>query len=191
VLITNSGDFLLDAVSGGVAALIELAWQIFMFSERKGADYVVVIDEPETHLHAAMQRRLMPSLVDAFPMAQFIIATHSPLVVGSVQDSHVYALRFRAEQNLQHGAEPSVYGERLDLYDKSGSAEQVLREVLDVDVSMPLWAEKALKRIIDEYLSQPMNTETARRIRSDMIESGLARWVPDALTKIVALEGTK
>jgi hypothetical protein len=187
VLVTNTGEFLLDAVSGGVAALFELVWQIFMFSDPEKKECVVVIDEPETHLHAAMQRRLMPSLVEAFPNTQFVIASHSPLVVGSVRDSHVYALRFD-KQDDESNREQSVYSEKLDLYDKSGSAEQVLREVLDVDVSLPLWAEEAIRTIIERHLGKPMTTETARKLRSEMTQLGLARWVPDALTKVVRTE---
>src|SRR5262249_6537854 len=46
VLETDSGDFLLDASSGGMAALIELTWQIFMFQETNPGPFTVVIDEP-------------------------------------------------------------------------------------------------------------------------------------------------
>lgn len=72
VLETNSGDFLLDAVSGGIGAILDLAWQIYMYDGDKYEPYIVLIDEAENHLHASMQRRLMPSLLQAFPNAQFI-----------------------------------------------------------------------------------------------------------------------
>lgn len=52
VLLTNSGEFLLDAVSGGIGALIDLAWQLYMYDE--DGEFVVVIDEIENHLHPAM-----------------------------------------------------------------------------------------------------------------------------------------
>lgn len=176
VLLTRSGPFLLDAVSGGVAALIELAWQIFMFVPPVQTPYAVVIDEPENHLHAAMQRRLMPSFVDAFPQAQFVIATHSPLIVGSVRDSNVYALRFTEDNE--------VVSERLNLYDKAGSADEVLREVLDVEVSIPLWAENALDRIIEQFTAQPLTVESAKHLRVTMAEAGLLRWMPETLVRV-------
>jgi hypothetical protein len=176
VLETRSGAFLLDAVSGGIAALIELAWQIFMFVPPERERFAVVIDEPENHLHAAMQRRLMPSFVQAFPVTQFVIATHSPLIVGSVKDSNVYAMRFNEQGR--------VLGERLDLYDKSGSADEVLREVLGVDVPIPVWAESALNEIVARYVSQPLTVESARRLRVEMNEAGLLRLMPITLAKI-------
>lgn len=53
----------------------------------------VIVDEPEAHLHAELQERLMPFLVAAFPNLQFIVATHSPEVVASVENAVVYDLR--------------------------------------------------------------------------------------------------
>jgi energy-coupling factor transporter ATP-binding protein EcfA2 len=45
VLITESGDFMLDAVSGGIASLIDLAWQIYNFSETRNEKIVALIKE--------------------------------------------------------------------------------------------------------------------------------------------------
>src|SRR5699024_8019819 len=61
VLITGSGEFLLDGVSGGIASIFELAWLLYMYDEQDKGDYSVVIDEPENHLHPSMQRSLLPS----------------------------------------------------------------------------------------------------------------------------------
>ena len=48
VLDTNTGEFSLDAVSGGVAAIIDMSWQLHMASTVY-PQFVVVIDEPENH----------------------------------------------------------------------------------------------------------------------------------------------
>jgi hypothetical protein len=47
---TESGTFAFDAVSGGVSAIVDLAWQLFMYSTQHDR-FVAVIDEPENHLH--------------------------------------------------------------------------------------------------------------------------------------------
>ena len=44
---------------------------------------VVIIDEIEQHLHPKWQNNILPSLEKSFPQVQFIVATHSPLVVSS------------------------------------------------------------------------------------------------------------
>jgi hypothetical protein len=54
---------------------------------------IVLIDEPETHLHPRWQRTVLPSLIRAVsrgfgtwaPKVQFLVATHSPLVLASVE----------------------------------------------------------------------------------------------------------
>ena len=52
----------------------------------------VLIDEPETHLHPQWQRTFLPSLLGALnehapgdPQIQLIVATHSPLMLASVE----------------------------------------------------------------------------------------------------------
>jgi hypothetical protein len=54
---------------------------------------IVLIDEPETHLHPKWQRTVLPSLAKAVtswnteyqPAVQFLVATHSPLVLASME----------------------------------------------------------------------------------------------------------
>ena len=54
---------------------------------------VVLIDEPECHLHLELQSTIMPFLTATFPSIQFIVATHSPLVASSLQNSVILDLR--------------------------------------------------------------------------------------------------
>lgn len=184
VLVTDAGEFVIDAVSGGVGAIIELVWHIFMRRPSGVNQYTVVIDEPENHLHASMQRRLLPTFIQAFPNAQFIIATHSPLIVGSERESNVFVLRFRNESNSFGKLDRSVTSEKLDLEDKAGTAEDILREVLDVGVTMPVWAERAFEVIIAKHLTESLNRRTAAALRSDLVDAGLSRWVPEAIVRI-------
>jgi nucleoside phosphorylase len=44
---------------------------------------IVLIDEIDLHLHAGLQRELVPRLRAALPDVQWIVSTHSPLVVSS------------------------------------------------------------------------------------------------------------
>ena len=55
--------------------------------------FVIIFDEPETHLHPRWQRSILPSLAAAIDVltdqkdsaTQFVVATHSPLVVASLE----------------------------------------------------------------------------------------------------------
>src|SRR5205085_5686067 len=98
VLETHSGDFVIDAASGGVIKLIETTWQLYLFSLQNDS-FVVTMDEPENHLHPSMQRTFLANLIEGFPTVQFIVVTHSPFVVSSVRDSNVFVLRF---DNLEY-----------------------------------------------------------------------------------------
>jgi predicted ATP-binding protein involved in virulence len=52
----------------------------------------VLIDEIELHLHPAWQRDVLTRLRSTFPNAQFIVTTHSPLVLADVPASSVRLL---------------------------------------------------------------------------------------------------
>lgn len=53
---------------------------------------IVLIDEVETHLHLQLQAEVMPMLTTLFPKVQFIISTHSPFVLNSMENAVVYDL---------------------------------------------------------------------------------------------------
>ena len=79
VLETTTGEFSLDSVSGGISAIIDMAWQIYMASIVHPR-FVVAIDEPENHLHPTLQKTLLPNFISAFANTQFIVATHNPFM---------------------------------------------------------------------------------------------------------------
>lgn len=53
---------------------------------------IVLIDEIDAHLHPSLQRKIFSFLTHAFPNIQFIIATHSPFVVSSVDNAVIFDL---------------------------------------------------------------------------------------------------
>lgn len=55
---------------------------------------VVLIDEIELHMHPSWQRNVLKQLRETFPNIQFIITTHSPIVLSEVNDDyHVFFMR--------------------------------------------------------------------------------------------------
>lgn len=57
------------------------------------ASAVVMIDEIELHLHPTWQRQIMNNLTRTFPSCQFIVTTHSPQIIGEVDNSSIRLLR--------------------------------------------------------------------------------------------------
>ncbi|MNH26816.1 hypothetical protein D3C79_868930 [compost metagenome] len=50
---------------------------------------IFLLDEPDLSLHIKWQRKLIPSLRILAPNAQYIVATHSPAMVGRTEDEAV------------------------------------------------------------------------------------------------------
>ena len=177
VLETGTGDFSLDAASGGMAALIDVAWQIYMRS-RLDETFIVLIDEPENHLHPSLQRALLPGLVKAFPQAQFIAATHNPFVVTSVPDSNVVVLDFvdgRVESTQLKDEE----------VDRSATVNQVLADVLGVPFPAPLWVELELNRIVESVQGKELTTEILAGLRTDLKSVGLGSMFPEVIDRVL------
>ncbi|MEK0159815.1 AAA family ATPase [Pseudoalteromonas piscicida] len=53
---------------------------------------IVLIDEIDAHLHVSIQKKILAFLKNSFPKVQFIVTTHSPFVVLSVDDAVIYDL---------------------------------------------------------------------------------------------------
>ena len=56
---------------------------------------IILIDEPESHLHIALQRTILPYLVQCFSNAQFIVASHSPFIITSLPDATLFNMENR------------------------------------------------------------------------------------------------
>jgi predicted ATPase len=50
---------------------------------------IVMVDEIDLHLHPQWQMTVLPTLAAALPKIQFIVTSHSPLVVGSLEWSNI------------------------------------------------------------------------------------------------------
>ena len=84
-----------DSLSYGQMTLLNIFLTIIRYQdnlEKKWENYlteiqgIVIIDEIELHLHADLQRRILPQLIKMFPKVQFIITSHSPLFLLGMQE---------------------------------------------------------------------------------------------------------
>ena len=60
--------------------------------EPLNANGIVLIDEIELHLHPQWQQQILKSLTERFPKIQFIVTTHSPQVLSTVDKSSIRQL---------------------------------------------------------------------------------------------------
>ena len=131
-----------DVLSEGFSALLSILMDLFMrvdLIRKQVGDYsynpcgIVLIDEPETHLHLQLQEQVLPLLTSLFPNIQFIAATHSPAVIASIKNATIFDLTTKESR----GSEETVGRSYSDLMrahfgmnnEYSGIADELFRKV--------------------------------------------------------------
>lgn len=71
---------------------------------------IVLIDEIDLHLHPEWQRVVLPNLSEVLPNIQFIVTTHSPLVVGSLQRQNIQLLEVTKDGTESRSLPERVHG---------------------------------------------------------------------------------
>lgn len=96
----SKGDMALSKLSAGYQSLLwmimDLAYRVCLLnpelqdlSHIKG---IVLIDEIDMHLHPKWQWNIIKALKSTFENVQFVIATHSPIVISSAKDANLILL---------------------------------------------------------------------------------------------------
>lgn len=128
---------------------------------------IVLIDEPESHLHLELQYQVLPLLIKVFPNVQFIAATHSPAVISSIKKATIYDLTTKVTETDDVAGKS--YSELMVTHfglenEYSGIADEILlkvNKVLNEFQDSPQLKNK-LQIIFDEnkdYLSPSLKIE--------------------------------
>ena len=98
-------DLLSDGYRRLVSIVIDIAFRCALLNKTiygteayNHSHGTVIIDEIDEHLHPELQVRVLKALHNTFPNIQFIISTHAPLVMSSVEsneDNVVYKLEYK------------------------------------------------------------------------------------------------
>jgi hypothetical protein len=110
---------------------------------------ILLVDEPETHLHPRWQRSILPSLLKAVdgwdtgerPQLQLLVATHSPMILASMEPD------FDPEKDALWkldlvGAEVTV---ERDIWHKRGDVNRwLISDVFDLGAPTSTPAQHAL-----------------------------------------------
>jgi predicted ATP-binding protein involved in virulence len=152
-----------DGQRGMIALFTDIARRMCILNPHMGQDVlkntsgVIIIDELDIHLHPAWQRSIVPALTKAFPKVQFIAASHSPQIIGSLKPEEVIVL---------HNGESShprvTYG--LD-------SSSVLEEVMGVDQREP-----EIENLLSELFST-LEDNDLKRAKSQL--EALKKKAPD------------
>jgi hypothetical protein len=124
--------------------------------ENKG---IVMVDEIDLHLHPRWQMTVLPTLARALPGVQFIVTSHSPLVVGSLEWMNILLMQPSTRQafGIQR-VEEAVHG--LD-------ADQVLlSDFFGLESTRQPGKKRALKEL--SVAASAGDTEAALRLAEEM-----------------------
>lgn len=84
-----------NTMASGYSAVFEIVNDLIMRMENSQStsmEGIVLIDEIDTHLHLELQRTILPFLTELFPNIQFIVSTHSPFILSSIDNAVIFDL---------------------------------------------------------------------------------------------------
>lgn len=108
----------LDQLSGGYRIVLALAADLARrmvqgnphLDDPLKSEAVVLIDEIELHLHPKWQQRILADLQRTFPNAQFIVSTHSPQVLTTVEPQRIVELAREGDRIVAGAPAGATYG---------------------------------------------------------------------------------
>lgn len=148
----NGEELAFDVLPDGLKSIVSWIADLLMRLDRimwaDDADvlernFVLLLDEIEIHLHPAWQRSLLPVIQKLFKHAQIFVVTHSPFVVGSINDAWVHQLALIDGHAKVTSVQPSKAG-----FSYATVLDEVfgIKEYFDIATEHELKAFDKLKR---------------------------------------------
>lgn len=168
-----------NELSSGYAAVLDIVVDLIIRMEsqtERRFDFsvagIVLIDEIETHLHLELQRKILDLLTSIFPNIQFIMSTHSPFIINSVDNAVIYDLekKLLVKDRLSdvpytgivegyfNANEMSVLlQKKFDRYKELANKEKLTEEDFDEIAELEMYLNE-----VPDYLALNLTTEYQR-----------------------------
>ncbi len=122
-----------NGLSSGYAAVLDIVVDIIIRMEKRTKKTfcfdmpgIVLIDEIETHLHLELQREILSILTTIFSNLQFVVSTHSPFILNSIENVVIYDLENHVL--VENGLIDVPYEGIVEGYFKADTMSQLLKE---------------------------------------------------------------
>lgn len=120
---------------------------------------IVMVDEIDLHLHPKWQMTVLHTLAKELPNIQFIVTSHSPLIVGSLEWMNIIL--------MQPGTKQSSTAERIEWAVHGLDADQILlTEFFGLSTTRAAGKKRTLKEL--SLKARDGDTEAAKRILQEM-----------------------
>ena len=108
---------------------------------------VLLIDELDLHLHPQWQREIVKDLSNIFTTTQFIVTTHSPFILQSMDNVNLYTLQCEGDHTKvkHHGSNHSFVGWRI---------EEILSEIMGLKDNIQTDTYQKWMKQFDEALDE-------------------------------------
>jgi ActR/RegA family two-component response regulator/energy-coupling factor transporter ATP-binding protein EcfA2 len=149
------------SLSDGYGSLVALVAHIFRhsiaLSGSQSVKAIILVDEIDLHLHPSWQRRIVSDLARAFPQAQFVYTSHSPMVAGSTTARSIVLLKRDGDRVAVQCDIDSVQGWRAD---------QILTSVLfDLESSRDVETSRLIQRYTQLTVTATLSDQEEHELR--------------------------
>ena len=158
MLSTQKGDIYFEYLSSGYKSCIYIIFGIikeveYRLKEKPIAvqefDGIILIDEIDLHLHPLWQAGLVKSLKIIFPCAQFILTTHSPSLLQSLDKNEIIAL------GCDENGNTILKALNLGEYGLQGwTLEEILKDIMEMPSTSSEFYQETLRKF-----DEAMNSE--------------------------------
>lgn len=163
-----------NTLSSGYQAVLDIILDIIMRMQKQthysfvfNLPGIVIIDEIETHLHLELQKNILPLLTTLFPNIQFIVTSHSPFILNSVENVVIYDLE--NHMLVEHGLNDVPYDGIVEGYFKVDKLSDALKEKFEKYQDLV-----AKKHLSDDELSEIAELEMYLDKTPDYLAIGIA-----------------
>lgn len=181
----NTEELPISYLSAGYQSLLwmimDLAYRMAVLNPNIGSNIeqvtgIVVIDEIDMHLHPKWQWKVVDALKETFPNVQFIMATHSPMVISSCKNCTV--INITDLQEIRYMQDSFGYSVQDVLQLRQGSDEKpaVIKELTDkFEVEMNREEFDKAESIIDQMID--LLGKNHSEVKQAKAELEASRWV--------------
>lgn len=132
ILQQDKEPFDFNTLSSGYQAVFDIVIDIMMRMQHQtqrsfafNLPGIVIIDEIDAHLHLELQKTILPFLTTLFPNIQFIVTTHSPFILNSIENVVIYDLENKFL--VEHGLDDVPYDGIVEGYFRADKLSDILK----------------------------------------------------------------
>ena len=96
-----------DGYKSTISLVADIAYRMAVLNPQflgdvcKKTKGIVLIDEVELHMHPSWQRKILDVLKNTFPNLQFIVTTHSPIILSEADEDYNLIFLKREENKIE------------------------------------------------------------------------------------------